>query len=228
MSKSCTDQKLGSLIHAYELDMLSEEELNSFEAHLLECDFCFELARKFAPHAVSLSSSPDVSKTLKELNQQSPEQTTLKKRFWNVLWPDFPFILRPAALLFVLAVLIYPAYMGLISVNDGGVSQLRSVELVPMRATQLVELDIESETDIVLSFVIPDARSEGEYSLSLSFDNAILYQDDRFSNFDSYGVAYILVPFELVKTGQYHLVIKDNEKPVGAQQVEYKFALVAR
>ena len=97
-----------------------------------------------------------------------------------------------------------------------------------MRTTQLVKLDMESKTDVVLSFVIPGAQREGEYSLLLSFDNAILYQDNSFSNFDSYGVAYILVPFELVKTGQYHLVIKDNEKSAGAQQVEYTFALMAR
>ena len=38
----CTDSEAGRDLLLYELEMLTEEEVFEFEAHLLECDHCFD------------------------------------------------------------------------------------------------------------------------------------------------------------------------------------------
>ena len=48
---SCTDQGIGELIGGYELGLLSDQEKERFEEHLLECQYCFESLYKTAPIA---------------------------------------------------------------------------------------------------------------------------------------------------------------------------------
>ncbi len=48
---SCTDQDAGKLIGSYELGLLSEEERQQFENHLLECEYCFQSLYETAPIA---------------------------------------------------------------------------------------------------------------------------------------------------------------------------------
>lgn len=43
--ESCVDPEIGGLLPFYELNALSQDEMNAFEVHLLDCEFCFhELA----------------------------------------------------------------------------------------------------------------------------------------------------------------------------------------
>ena len=48
---SCTDRGIGDLIGGYELGLLSDQERERFEDHLLECETCFESLYKMAPLA---------------------------------------------------------------------------------------------------------------------------------------------------------------------------------
>ncbi len=46
---SCTDKKIGMLIGSYELGILTDEEKEQFENHLLECEYCFQNLYQAAP-----------------------------------------------------------------------------------------------------------------------------------------------------------------------------------
>lgn len=48
---SCADRGIGELIGGYELGLLSDQEKERFEEHLLECEYCFENLYKTAPIA---------------------------------------------------------------------------------------------------------------------------------------------------------------------------------
>ncbi|MFQ5769327.1 MAG: zf-HC2 domain-containing protein [bacterium] len=47
--KTCTNPEIGQMIGLYEFDCLSSEEKEKFEAHLLECDACFQDFYEFSP-----------------------------------------------------------------------------------------------------------------------------------------------------------------------------------
>jgi len=50
----CTDQEKAKLIGSYELGLLSREEKERFEAHLLECDACFQDLYELSPAVAML------------------------------------------------------------------------------------------------------------------------------------------------------------------------------
>ncbi|MCP4703524.1 MAG: hypothetical protein GY865_02855 [candidate division Zixibacteria bacterium] len=59
MSK-CIDKKRGDLLLAYELDMLSDDDREIFELHLLECNYCFDKAESFQQEIKIISADPEV------------------------------------------------------------------------------------------------------------------------------------------------------------------------
>jgi len=42
----CTDEKLGKSLVLYQTGMMSAAETHEFEAHLLECDTCYDALRR--------------------------------------------------------------------------------------------------------------------------------------------------------------------------------------
>ena len=48
---NCKDQDIGKLIGGYELGLLTDEEKQQFENHLLECEYCFQSLYEAAPIA---------------------------------------------------------------------------------------------------------------------------------------------------------------------------------
>ena len=63
MSK-CKDPKLGALLHAYELNALSQEDTERVEIHLLGCEHCFHQLSNFELEASLLSSSDEVKELI--------------------------------------------------------------------------------------------------------------------------------------------------------------------
>jgi len=69
---SCLNRKFGDKLYAYELGMLSDEERNEFEIHLLECAFCSEKALKFHSPARLLRHDSDVQDVIRRLDEEEP------------------------------------------------------------------------------------------------------------------------------------------------------------
>ncbi len=81
----CTNQHYKKLLHAYELGMLDENERRLFEIHLLECEYCLEMAQK-SKKAVQLMRSDDIFKKIvrKFLAGRSEVMTfRTHPRFWK-------------------------------------------------------------------------------------------------------------------------------------------------
>jgi tetratricopeptide (TPR) repeat protein len=70
MSK-CHDERFQKALYLYELGLLSEEESNKFELHLLECDECFKKATQYKKIARYLSDSQKVKNAVNEIAGQA-------------------------------------------------------------------------------------------------------------------------------------------------------------
>lgn len=55
----CIDPKFKKLVSLYQYNLLPEEEKNRVEAHLLECDACFQEAYQLAPAIETMQTMPD-------------------------------------------------------------------------------------------------------------------------------------------------------------------------
>jgi hypothetical protein len=224
MSRACIDKNLSRQLHAYELDMLSEQERDAFECHLLECDFCFEDLKQFAPRGTILSAAPQIRQLLDEMFPQPQSGTSLVKRIWQILWPDgMPAIVRPAVLIAVLLLMIYPAQLGFRIISKPDISPVREIALMQARSPETFVVD--PDQSVVLSFLCPKGEPGETYSVVLSDESrASIYTEEEYSDVDNYGVGRLLLPGRLIRPGDYKLSVRTSRQmPDEPQASEYIF-----
>lgn len=210
MNRECLDTKIGKLIHAYELGALEPADMESFEAHLLECDFCFEQIEAFEEQAFLLQSGRLVRREI-ESRKESPSVSKWQ-RIWTSLWPDSPLPLRPAILLIVVLFLIYPAYRGFLVSGSHNITAVQSISLMPSRSSSTGVLSASDGRDGLISFVVPDAVPGQAYRLEItSADGRVSISDLSYNDFDTYRIGRLIIPAEEMKPGQYRLTISDPD-----------------
>ncbi|MDH3891890.1 MAG: FlgO family outer membrane protein [candidate division Zixibacteria bacterium] len=88
---SCSQKRFQSMLHHYELKLLSDDEQLQFEAHLLECDHCLEEVKRFQRVARLMTHDVDVRDTVRKLDDGvtvEPELASQKSWFsWSRLVP---------------------------------------------------------------------------------------------------------------------------------------------
>ena len=63
----CINEDVGRLLHAYELGQLDENDCERFEEHLMECDYCFEQAKKSQSISRMILTDNENRKNIEEL-----------------------------------------------------------------------------------------------------------------------------------------------------------------
>jgi len=98
--KECSDKRYRDLLHAYELGMLDDDRRRAFEAHLLECDACYEQVRRFQAASRLLNQDWEVRNLAARAGaDESPEQRRARR---VGLWSWAPVTLAAAAVLLFL------------------------------------------------------------------------------------------------------------------------------
>lgn len=69
----CTNRRIGDMLHAFELGQLPDEERREVMAHLCECEYCFERARKFLTAAQLLRGDSDIAGAIAQIAGEQPE-----------------------------------------------------------------------------------------------------------------------------------------------------------
>ncbi len=211
MKITCCDKEKGLLLHAYELNILSEEEKDIFETHLLECEYCIQQVKEFAPRGILLSTSPKLKSILQttEIAEKS-----FFRRIQQYVWSDkLPIIFRPALLIVIILLMSYPTYLGLSHKKNNYPSVLQEIGLIQTRSSDdnnIFIIDKNKET--ILSFLISPKNEQSKLSIKLkNSDSYIIYKNDNFSGLDSFGVGHLLIPHKLLQNGLYELSVNSND-----------------
>jgi len=219
MNRECIDPKIGSMLHAYELGSLSDSDLENFEIHLMECEFCFKEVSEFEAKSQILLKDNDVQR---EVSDATAKSGHLK----DYLWPDCPLIFKPAIAIFLILLLIYPAYLGISQNGNENVRAVRSLSLFPTRSGDVEEISLNSKTDFVLSFAFPDAVERQAYSVDLRDDSGnIIYENESFTGFDRFKMGSILISSEILHSGTYRLIISDSDSTAARKPLVYDFVI---
>jgi hypothetical protein len=224
MSK-CTDSKLGALLHAYELKALSDEDVERFEIHLLECEFCFEQLKDFEVAADLLVSDKEVKELIKEYApMESSHPEPYLKKLWQNIWPETSLIFKPALAYLLILLLILPAYYGLKRSTQEEIRPItQTINLMPFRSVGEDVFKISLGKDGVISFLFEDAVAGQSYQVAIeSEDGRVAYKNDTFREFDANRTGRLLLPLVKMKIGNYSLVITD---PRTGNRQEYTFQI---
>jgi len=221
MNRRCTDPVIGQLLSGYELDMLSESEQESFEIHLMACDHCRKSVEEFQPQMDILRRDSDIVDILAPSKHQRPRAETAWSRLVRTLWISPPRILRPAALLPAILLLIVAVYL---QNQDGpgtgdGPVEVRS--LFQGRGPETI-LEVSPDHSLVLSVACRFGVPGEQYDLSLKATNGrIVYHEPAFRDVDSQGILNILL-VDGLDEGDYVLTVKGQDH----QTQEFKFTVV--
>ncbi len=224
MSDLCKDNDMSRLLHAYELGMISDEDKDRFETHLLECEACFEHVKEFMPRGAMLGASPEIKELLNAGFNEQKLQTSLRGYIRRMFWPDgTPIVLKPAILAAVLILMLYPAYLGLFDSQQKGVAPVGEIGLVQARSEQT--FIIERDQSVILSFVCPERGSGQTYSIVLKNPGGVvIHEEQAFSGVDNFRVGRLLLGAQLMSAGNYKLSVRTNAPAADKQsQIEYMF-----
>ena len=151
----CSNPEAGKLLHAYELGVLSTSDVDQFETHLLDCEYCFAEIRQFVDEAELLKSNEAVVREVAggiEREASGGGKKSVAARLWSRLWPDTPIIFRPAAALLLVLILIYPAFRGIFNDTEPDLKPVSSLSLLDSRSNDFKEFVIKDDNDLVLCF----------------------------------------------------------------------------
>jgi len=212
-SDKCTDSAIGELRHAYEIGALSVEDTEKFEIHLLSCDSCYQEVVQFEKAATLMRTDMAVKREVRQAvlgKERKPSFVTSLVRY---LWPETPVVLRPAVAFFVMALLIYPAYLGMKGPSDSGMRQIETISLIPSRSATTTSIFWASPgQDGLITFVFPGAQVGKEYELTI--ETAVgkeVMSNKSFTGFDGYETGRIVISLDRFDAGTYRLVISDPE-----------------
>jgi len=103
----CIDKRYESMMHAYELNLLNDDDRQAFELHLYSCDICLEKMRRFSEATLSLRHDPQVRQSIEEISRaadqaNAPDTTVRFRWFWQLRRPA----IIPSMVIVVLAAVI--------------------------------------------------------------------------------------------------------------------------
>lgn len=96
----CSNPQQGLLLPLYELHLLSPDETEQFELHILECSFCTRSLGDSQEVIELLRSDPQLKLVVHEL---ASANSSLSSRITSAWWPDLPLLFRPAAAIVLIA-----------------------------------------------------------------------------------------------------------------------------
>lgn len=226
--KKCTDKDIGALLHAYEINALSDDDLKKFEAHILSCEHCFEQVQSFETESEILRADAAVRREVRlAVDAKKVTRPSLVSGLLRYLWPDTPLVLKPALAYFAIVLLAYPAYKGIVSGGGpDGMREIQSISLIPSRSMTNAVLHSTGGKDGLITFVYPGAEVGKEYKLTIERDDGtIVMTNDAFAGFDEYETGRVVIPVDRMDDGDYRLVIGGKGASGTVQEQVYVFQI---
>jgi hypothetical protein len=185
----CLDKNLGDLLHAWELDLLTEEQCREFEVHLLECPACQESAAEFSKAA----------RLLRENQLVRAEAEKADRKFSPV------FIRWALAAVIILGIGV-PTYIHW----SGAPNQPPEQQLIfyPMRSSGNRTIDLSTKGEVEFVFLAPEDASNHKLTLVVeTVKGEEIYRSDNFSDIDEHGAGSFVLPADDFTAGFFRLRI---------------------
>jgi hypothetical protein len=223
MSK-CIDETVGSLLHAWELDILTDEDKRKFEQHLIACSSCFEVAQKHRHAMEELRSNPAIQAQVSQYAGLG-ERGKPKREPWYAPITRNPVWRYALAAVLLLALAAPLVYRQLSEETDLEVAQV--IRLVPTRSTQNSIVYLDWGQGVEMQIMVPEITQPGSYVISVGpvgLEEAT-WRDQV--QFDSNGRANFVLPLSNLQPGPYELKVLDPKVPASTALRIYYFGVRA-
>jgi hypothetical protein len=209
---ACSDSKAGALLHAYELRLLSEEETERFETHLLSCEDCFTRLGQFREKAALLMEDEEAKNLLQEaFTGKAAAGKSLAEKLREHLWPRAPVFFKPLLAYIAILILIIPAAYILMTMGPKSREDYQSIYLYDYRSPGDNVFRAGAGQDGKILFRFSDAHPGESYPVIIVHEGgADIFRAEFEAAFDDYGVGSYVFPHEDMKPGKYTLTVVDT------------------
>lgn len=222
MISECTDKRLGALIHAYELDALSEDDAQRFEIHLMECEHCFREVDSFKSQAEVLCADEGIRAAARERSRWSFGQGLGNRMASGGGRP----VTRVLAVIAIFLIIIIPVYLGLIHPVLSGDGKMQSI-LFNDHRLGVDPLSISEGDKASIDIIFEDFAPDKTYLIEMiHLDDSLIAESWPFDQFDAGGRGSLIISLDDKKPGLYILILRDpNVKPAVPLR-EYPFRII--
>ncbi|UCC43860.1 MAG: tetratricopeptide repeat protein [Candidatus Zixiibacteriota bacterium] len=163
VTNRCTDERLGKLLHQYELGMLGEEDRTAFEMHLYECDTCFAEVQDLWEESRLLRHDPEARLIAAAASKRAAgdQDSAVQKRepmLWRRWKTMLPTSIAAAAVLVLL--ILRPWQINIRTADDVAAAEYR---LVVMAFENVQDPDDQSRLGEVVANLLITDLSESKF-----------------------------------------------------------------
>jgi hypothetical protein len=210
----CTNQKLGRLLHDYELNMLLAEDRRAFELHLYECDYCLGLIHEFTDASLIILHDSEAKEIVADIANESTDLSSRRIRKKPLRLTNW---LIAAAIVLALAI---PSYLIWLQPQEATVVQ--TLELFPTRAGGSDVVYLEKGGDVEINFFAAESFRGRAYVTISNIAGDTVYSKVGFSHFNNSGLGLIRVPVSIFSPGNFKLTISPDPE-TGVEERTYMF-----
>ena len=205
------------MLHAWELGMLSEEDRERFEIHLLECDACAEEAQTFLQAGRLLRSDPDFRPSVDELSATA--KSDMRKA--NVVRRRLTRALLAAAAIVVVAI---PAYRWIIAPSPES-TKVQRLNLVPIRNGSNNTVTRDPDGTLEVRFYAEGAVAGNPYRVSVKSESGrTVFATDDYTGFSKQGAGLLVFKMRDLDAGLYTLTVSPASDSLAVIQ-QYNFRI---
>ena len=206
----CKGPEYQKMMHAWELDLLSEKERQVFEQHLMGCQSCADEISQFRSTVATLKQSTKAQRRVAQLDKADSIDRQASS-------------LRPARILAIAALLIVSVLsVYFVLPGDQTTAQVQQLDLLPVRSSTVPIVDSEKLGDVIIRFVYEEAEPGSAYNVSIiGRSGSVVFGDSEFVDFSDSGLGLITLPITDFDLGHHIMTISD---PMGKlTDQEYHF-----
>jgi len=224
----CSDSSIGDMLHAFELNLLSDLNRRTMEIHIIECDYCSEKLSEFQKVTWMIRSDLDfkviVDDVLKEEAERESGSSWLPE--WLQTQPVYKYAVGVGAVMMIL-VFSYPVLkMAVFNDNEQVIQQVLNLNS-SRGATISPVISIEQGGEVIINFNLKGAETGDLYNVSLiSRAGDEIYSADGLAIIDDTGSGTIVIPVDRFNKGFYILKITDLSGK--SPENEYKYNLIVK
>jgi hypothetical protein len=208
----CIDQKLGQLLHDFELGLLSEEDNRRFELHLYDCDHCLDQVREFMDVSKILAKDPDARTLIEKVAAETGQKNHTKK---------FSPFLRLLVAATLIAMVIIPVYHYGIRQESPGITQ--TLELLPARTGGSDIIYLERGGNVGISFYVNQSFHGNVDLLIAGIAGDTVFSEQDFADINDDGLGEIVLPISSFNEGHYMLIIEPVTDSIDLRDIQYMF-----
>jgi hypothetical protein len=197
---------MGDLLHLYELQALSKDEVE-------------RKAIRLSDRAKKMLSGTGANANIGE----KPLEKILRH-----FWPSSPFLLRPAIIYIIMLLMILPAFTGIsrLFLDNGNIRPVQSIYLSPTRTSTSGTFHISTGIDGCISFVVPGTKAGRNFRIRImNHDNNKIVMDHEFTSLDESERGQLLFPMTMMKPGRFRMIITDSTSDSLHIVADYRFKI---